>query len=219
MKSSTSDRERALQERLAGLSSSGVADARGKKGALPGAVRRLHGRRTLAGPVVTAHCGEGSVSAVLAALAQGRAGEILVAQGAGEWAYFGELTGAEAVRIGLAGIVVDGFVRDLERLSTLDLAIFARGLTPQGGRPTGPGESGAPLRIGEVEVRNGDWVVGDIDGLTVIPEDELEQVLARAESIAAAETACWERVLAGASLLDERYQDGAILREAIRRGR
>ena len=78
--------DRELQTRLLRLSSSGVADARGKKGALPGGIRRLHGQGTLAEPVVTAGCGEGSVSAVLATLARARPGEVLVAQGGGEWA-------------------------------------------------------------------------------------------------------------------------------------
>ena len=114
----------------------------------------------------------GAVSAVLASFEQATAGQILVAQGTGEWAYFGELTGAEAVRIGLAAVVVDGFVRDLERLSTLELPIFARGLTPQGGRATGPGEVDVPLRIGEAVVRSGDWIVADADGVVVIPKEE-----------------------------------------------
>ena len=64
--------------------------------------------------------------------------------------------------------------------------------------------------------QEGDWIVGDIDGLTVIPKAELEATVTRAQSIATAETACWERILAGASLLDERSQDGTILREASR---
>src|SRR5712691_4587235 len=101
MKNDPNDRESAIRARLSKLSSSGVADARGKKGAFPAAIKRLHGSATVAGPAVTASCGEGAVSAVLASLQQAKPGQILVAQGSGEWAYFGELTGAEAVRVGL----------------------------------------------------------------------------------------------------------------------
>jgi regulator of RNase E activity RraA len=208
----------AIRDRLLRLSSSGAADARGKRGALPGAIRRLHGAGTVAGPAITARCAPGAVAAVLASFEQATAGQILVAQGSGEWAYFGELTGAEAVRIGLAAVVVDGYVRDLERLTTLDLPIFARGSTPQGGRPTGPGEVDVPLRIGEAEVRSGDWIVADADGVVVIPKEDLGDVISRAEAISTTEAACWERVLGGASLLDQPYQDGTILREAIRSG-
>jgi regulator of RNase E activity RraA/kynurenine formamidase len=171
---------------------------------------------TVAGPVVTARCAPGAVSAVLASFEQATAGQILVVQGGGDWAYFGELTGAEAVRIGLAAVVVDGYVRDLERLSTLELPIFARGSTPQGARPTGPGEVGVPLRIGDEEVRDADWIVADADGVVVIPKEDLAEVISRAEAISASEAACWDRVLGGASLLEQPYQDGTILREAIR---
>jgi regulator of RNase E activity RraA/kynurenine formamidase len=205
-----------IRDRLSRLSSSGAADARGKRGALPGAIRRLHGAGTVAGPAITARCAPGAVSAVLGSLEQATAGQILVAQGTGEWAYFGELTGAEAVRIGLAAVVVDGFVRDLERLNTLALPIFARGSTSQGGRPTGQGEVGVPLRIGDAEVRTGDWIVADADGVVVIPKEDLDDVISRAEEISATEAACWDRVLGGTSLLDQPYQDGTILREAIR---
>jgi regulator of RNase E activity RraA len=107
-------------------------------------------------------------------------------------------------------------VRDLERLSTLELPIFARGLTPQGGRPTGPGEVDVPLRIGDADVRTGDWIVADADGVAVIPKEDLGDVISRAEAISATETACWDSVLRGASLLDQPYQDGTILRDAIR---
>jgi 4-hydroxy-4-methyl-2-oxoglutarate aldolase len=208
----------AIRDRLSRLSSSGVADARGKRGALPAAIRRLHGAGTVAGPAITARCATGAVAAVLGSFEHATAGQILVAQGGGEWAYFGELTGAEAVRIGLAAVVIDGYVRDLEQLSTLELSIFARGLTPQGGRPTGPGEVDVPLRVGDADVRAGDWIVADADGVVVIPEEDLGDVISRAEAISATEAACWDRVLGGASLLDQPYQDGTILRDAIRSG-
>ena len=97
----------------------------------------------------------------------------------------------------------------------LDLAVFARGLTPQGARPAGPGETGVPLRIGDADLHDGDWIVGDIDGVTVIPRAELEPTVTRAEEIAAAEAACWERIRAGSSLLDQRYQDGSIIRDSF----
>jgi regulator of RNase E activity RraA/kynurenine formamidase len=206
----------AIRDRLSRLSSSGAADARGKRGALPGAIRRLHGVGTVAGPAITACCVPGAVSAVLASFEQATAGQVLVAQGGGDWAYFGELTGAEAVRIGLAAVVVDGYVRDLERLSTLELPVFARGSTPQGARPTGRGEVGVPLLIGDEVVRTGDWIVADADGVVVIPKEDLDEVVGRAEAISASETACWDRVLGGAGLLDEPYQDGTILRDAVR---
>lgn len=206
----------ALAEHLARLSSSVVADACGKRGTFPPAIRRVHGSGCVAGPALTARCDEGSVSAVLASFERTAGGQVLVAQGPGDWAYFGELTGAEAVRVGLAAVVVDGFVRDAARLAALELPIFARGLTPLGARPAGWGEVGVPLRTGDIEVRTDDWIVADADGVVLIPKAQLAEVIKRAEAIAGAEAACFERVRGGASLLDQAYQDGTILREAIR---
>lgn len=201
-----------IRERLERLSSSGIADARGKQGALEGAIRRLHGAGTVAGTALTARCAEGSVAAVIHALEQAQPGQVLVIQGGGEWAYSGELTGAEAVRRGIVAFAIDGLVRDLERLSTIDLQVFARGTTPQGARVAGAGEANVPLTIGadRVVVNPGDWVVGDVDGVTVIPAGEVEAVVARGEEIAAAEAACFERILGGASLLDEPYGDSTM---------
>src|SRR4051812_8516049 len=136
-----------LRARLERLASSAIADARGKAGALPPAISRLSGTGTVAGPAVTARCGEASVAAVLRALADADPGSVLVVPGPGGWAYFGELTGAEAVRVGLAALVVDGYVRDFERLAKLPLPIFARGLTPQGAAPAGAGEAHVALEI------------------------------------------------------------------------
>src|SRR5205814_3809616 len=88
----------AMRVRLERLSSSGVGDASGKRRILDSGIRRLAGDGTFAGRAVTARCEEGSVSAVLRALAECEPGAVLVAHGPGEWAYFGELTGADAVR-------------------------------------------------------------------------------------------------------------------------
>jgi regulator of RNase E activity RraA len=197
-----------LRARLQALSSSAIEDARGKQGALPAAIQRLAGEGVFAGRAVTARCERDSVAAVLRTLAEAQVGDVLVAQGPGEVGYFGELTGAEAVRRGMAGIVVDGLVRDIEKLRALPLAIFARGLTPHGGLPAGRGEPGVDLTIGNIVVHPGDWVVGDADGVVVVPAADVERVAARAEEITAAELDCWQKVLAGESFFDQPSQDG-----------
>jgi regulator of RNase E activity RraA len=198
---------------LDGLSAAAVADARNKQGVLPPEIRWLHGDGPVAGRVVTAACAEGSASAMLRALLTAGQGDVLVVQGAGIWGYFGELAGAEAARRGIRAIVVDGLLRDLERLRTLDVHLFAHGLTPQGGRPDGGGTHGEPLQIGDVVVNPGDHIVGDVDGLVVVPAADVDTAAARAREIEAAEAEVWDRVLAGGSLLDEAGQYGASLRE------
>jgi 4-hydroxy-4-methyl-2-oxoglutarate aldolase len=207
-----------LRARLQALSASAVEDARGKQGALPASIQRLAGEGVVAGRAVTARCASGSVAAVLRALSQAGVGDVLVAHGPGECGYFGELTGAEAVRRGMAAIVVVGLVRDIEKLRTLPLPVFARGLTPHGGLPSGRGEVGVALRLGEVLVRPGDWIVGDADGLVVVPAGDVEGVTARAEEITATELDCWQNILGGASFFDQPGQDGTTLGERMLRG-
>jgi 3-hexulose-6-phosphate synthase/6-phospho-3-hexuloisomerase len=206
-----------MRARLEALSAAAVEDARGKRGALSAALARISGEGVVAGPARTALCDTGSVSAVLRALAEAEPGDVLVAQGAGEIGYFGELTGAEAVRRSLAAVVVDGMVRDVRRLRTLPLAVFATGVTPRGGLPEGSGEVDVPLRVGEEDVRPGDWIVADEDGVVVVPAAELDAVATRAEEITAAELACWDNVLAGQSLFDQASQDGTTIGSRMRR--
>jgi regulator of RNase E activity RraA len=198
---------------LDGLSAAAVADARAKQGVLPSRLRRLHGAGPLTGRVLTVACAEGSGSAMIQALARAGADDVLVIQGAGEWGYFGELAGAELARLGGRGVVVDGLLRDLGKLSTLPLHLYAAGLTPQGSKPSGGGTVGEPLTIDGVTVHTGDHIVGDLDGLVVVPAADVDAVAQRAREIEAAEAEVWDRVLAGGSLLDEPGQYGKSLRE------
>jgi 4-hydroxy-4-methyl-2-oxoglutarate aldolase len=207
--------EAAIRSRLQRLSAAVLEDAQGKRGALPSGIARLHGSALVAGPAVTARCPEGSVGALLRALAEASAGDVLVAQGPGECAYFGELTGAEATRRGVSAIVLDGLVRDLERLRTLPLSIFARGVSPHGALPDAAGETQVVLEIGAELVRPGDWIVADLDGVVVVPAAELEQAVVRAEELTTLEDACFQRVLAGESFFDQLSQDGTTIGERI----
>lgn len=197
-----------LPERLRGSTSSELCDANGKKGVLPPGIARLSGVGVVAGPAFTVRCQEGSVKGVFRALAEVRAGQVLVAQGPGPWAYLGDLAGAEAVRAGAVAVVIDGFARDLETIARTELALFARGTTPRGALARGPGELSVPLVLGETVVSPGDWVVGDRDGLVAISPHAVEGVLARAAEIAAAEQRTRRAMRDGTSLLDLPYQGG-----------
>ena len=74
------------------------------------------------------------------------------------------------------------------------------------------------VSIGRVTVRPGDWLVGDDDGVVLVPADEVEQVTARAEEITQRELTCWENVLGGQSFFDQLSQDGTTLGERMLRG-
>lgn len=92
-----------------------------------------------------------------------------------------------AVGLGIAGLVVDGCVRDIEESRQLDFPIFARGTVCGAGDKAGPGEINFPVACGGVVVRPGDIVLGDADGVVVVPKEDIEAVIAGVDKKLAAE--------------------------------
>ena len=88
---------------------------------------------------------------------------------------------------GALGVVTDGMVRDAAEIIALGLPVFCRGATPNSAFPSGPGEVGLPLAMGEVTIESGDVIIGDRDGVVVVPRTELAAVTARLELVAAKE--------------------------------
>src|SRR5699024_3881379 len=77
--------------------------------------------------------------------------------------------------------VIDGAIRDVDEIGALEFPVYARAVTPAGPYRNGPGRVGVPVAIGGVVVSPGDWLVGDSDGIAVIPQTDIEGVLADAE--------------------------------------
>lgn len=117
------------------------------------------------------------------AIYKGAPGYVLVADGKGHTknAYMGELMAAAAEALGLEGIVIDGLVRDRSDLQKLDLPIFAKGFVPNGPYKEGPGQLNSPVSCGGVSVQPGDLIVGDDDGVTVVPKQMIKAVFQKAE--------------------------------------
>jgi 4-hydroxy-4-methyl-2-oxoglutarate aldolase len=107
-----------------------------------------------------------------------------------------------ALQKGVAGLVVDGAVRDSQTMAELGFAVFARGLSIKGTQKNQPGRVGATITCGGTTVRQGDIVVGDRDGVVVIPAADLEEVLARARERAAKEDLMRKELAAGRSTVE-----------------
>ncbi|MDD4437206.1 MAG: RraA family protein [Tissierellia bacterium] len=114
---------------------------------------------------------------------QGRPGYVLIIDGKGhqEHAYLGDLLMSAAKAVGLNGIVIDGFVRDKATLIDLDFPIFAKGFMQRGPIKKEPGEINTEISCGGICVQPGDLVLGDYDGITVVPRNLIEIVLEKAE--------------------------------------
>jgi 4-hydroxy-4-methyl-2-oxoglutarate aldolase len=102
-----------------------------------------------------------------------------------ELGYWGEVLTTAAEARGIAGLVIDACVRDAAALEAHGFPVFSTGLALPGATKQLPGAVGAPAVVGGVEVATGDWVVGDVDGVTIVPGESLDAVLdaarARAE--------------------------------------
>jgi len=143
----------------------------------------------MAGPAFTI-VAEDDHLPVMSALAQAAPGDVLViASNGGSRAVFGELFATEARRRGLAGIVTDGFCRDVRGLRAIGLPVFARGTTPRSGTTVSRAAPGATIVCGGVEVSPGDIVFGDDDGLLIAATERIEAALETAEMIGRAERA------------------------------
>ena len=128
--------------------------------------------------------------------------------------YWGEVltTGAEAR--GLRGLVIDGGVRDVDALEAHAFPVFSTMIALRGATKQEPGWVGAASMVGDVEVSRGDWIVGDVDGVTVIPNAHLDDVLAAGRARAAKEEQFFAELRAGATTLQLLSLDDAPVERA-----
>lgn len=157
----------------------------------------------VAGPAFTVAGLGGDNLALHQAVASAPAGSVLVADvqraAHGHW---GEILAVAAQRHGIAGLVIDGGVRDVAEQADLGFPVFASLITVVGATKEHPGRFDVPVRVGGVVVAAGDLVVGDADGVIVIPAEEVEQTLARADARVAAEQSALDAIRSGVTTLD-----------------
>lgn len=174
-----------LLEPLARHGAAVVADAMDRFGALDSGIRALWPDARLVGNAFCVWTRAGDNLAVHDALDRTAPGDVLVVNGDGyaHRALLGELIGVKARARGLAGFVLDGAARDLADLERLGMPVFARASTPAGPYKDGPYRLLTPTAVGGVSVQPGDAVLGDRDGVVVVPRSELPAVLERARRI------------------------------------
>ena len=145
--------------------------------------------RTMAGTAVTARSRGGDNLTYLRALDFCRPGDVLVVDAGGDLsnAVVGGILTFYAATIGLAGVVIDGAIRDVAQIREREFPVYARGVTHRGPYKDGPGEINVTVSIGGMPVNPGDVVVGDQDGLLAIPQDGIEELIDEAHAILASE--------------------------------
>jgi 4-hydroxy-4-methyl-2-oxoglutarate aldolase len=193
-------------EALAGLDAATLHEAQGRSGALPPAIKPVDPGFRVAGPAYPVSSPPGDNFWIHHAVARAQPGAVLVVDvhGAGDFGYWGEILSHAAAARGIGGLVIDGGVRDAGRLREVGFPVFATGLCLTGTAkdPRGAGTLGTPVVLGSVAVRTGDLVVGDADGVVVVPAGDVDRVVAAALGRAAAEREVLARLEAGETTID-----------------
>jgi regulator of RNase E activity RraA len=147
------------------------------------------GEKTMAGTAVTARSRGGDNLTFLRALEFCRPGDVLLVDAGGDVAnaVIGGILSFYAAKIGVAGVVVDGAIRDVAEIRSREFPVYARGVTHRGPYKDGPGEINVPIQVGGMVVNPGDIVVGDQDGLLAIPPEDAAELIVKARGVLEAE--------------------------------
>jgi RraA family protein len=161
-----------------------LADVAGRRGTLGGRIQALSKSMKVAGPAFTVEVRPGDNLMIHAALVLAQPGDVIVVDGKGDLscALTGALMAAHAKKAGIAGFVIDGAVRDTEECAAGDFPIFAAGANPNGPLKNSPGRINWPVSLAGTAVNPGDLIVGDADGVVVLPRDLAAGIVAGAQA-------------------------------------
>ena len=188
------DFERPDEDTVAGFSAfetPAISDLMNRLYTMTTAIRnQTHEHLKILGPACTVKVYPGDNLMVHKSLDVAQPGDVVVVDAAGSamTAVLGDLVSTKARHRGIAGFVVDGLIRDLPAIRALgDFPVYARGVTPIGPLHRGPGEINYPISAGGIVVHPGDIIVGDLNGVVVVPRDIASELLERLTERAAAE--------------------------------
>ena len=141
------------------------------------------GPLTMVGTAVTVHCRGGDNLLPLRAFDYCRPGDVLVVDAGGDLsnAVVGGIITAGAAMLGLAGVIIDGAIRDVAEIREREFPVYARGVNHRGPYKNGPGEINVPVCIGGMVVQPGDIIMGDQDGLLAFPAAEAAALIEKAQ--------------------------------------
>ncbi len=189
-----------IRTALLQTSTSNLSDAMHHRPCLSNIHPRTPGLR-MAGPAVTVHTAPGDWNKVVQAIDLANAGDVLIADCGGvPPAVFGELAAQSAKGRNLAGVVINGAIRDVEISTRLGLPIFSASICSHAGEPKGFGEIGTEININGQTINPGDWIFGDDDGVMVLPRGQAVEYANRAVDVMESEQRLATEILGGKTL-------------------
>ncbi|MFS2101338.1 RraA family protein [Variovorax sp. Varisp85] len=195
-----------------------LADVAGRRGALHGRIQALRHRMKLAGSALTVEVRPGDNLMIHAAIALAKPGDVLVIDGKGDQsaALMGTIMMNACRQVGIAGVVIDGAVRDSVEIDEMGFPVFSVGTNPNGPTKLASGRIGHPVSVGGVAVRPGDLVIGDADGVVVVEREKVETLLQAAAKKVEDEAARIEAIKNGntaAKWLNSALRNAGVLKE------
>ena len=201
-----------LVQAFKGLPVANISDCMARMSAGGSRLRPMHNGAAMAGPALTVKCRPGDNLMIHKALMLALPGDVIVVDAGGDLtnALFGEIMVATSVQIGLAGIVLNGAVRDSQEIARGAFPLYAAGVTHRGPFKDGPGEINVPIAIDGMVIEPGDLIVGDADGLLCVPYEQAEALLTATLQKMEAEKKMLADIAAGA--LDTSWIDATLKR-------
>ncbi|AXF56245.1 RraA family protein [Salicibibacter kimchii] len=170
-------------EEFANLPTTAVSDGLGGKNHMDVGIKPLSAHWHVYGRAFTVDAPAGENISVLEGMYNATLGDVLIVDGKGATAnaLAGDFVIGLAQSLGLHGVVIDGVIRDIADIRELDLPVFTRGSTTAASKKTQEGNINVPVTVGGVEVHPGDIVVGDVDGVVIVPADQASEVAEKAK--------------------------------------
>lgn len=182
------------------VSTPNLSDAMHRSGDLKGIFTIVKGVKMI-GEAVTVRTYPGDWAKPVEAIDIAKRGNVIVIDAGGVGpAVWGELATESAIQKGISGVVIDGAIRDTPEIKKLKFPAFARLITPQAGEPKGFGEINVPVNAGGIKIFPGDWIVGDDDGVIVIPQSNAVEIANRAMDVLEKENRIRKEIREGSTL-------------------
>lgn len=188
-----------------GFSSATLHEAADRSGAVPETIRPIRLGMRVVGPALPVSCPAGDNLWLHRAVYEAQPGEVLVCEvNDPTYGYWGEILAVAAQERGIAGLVINGGVRDTDQLEACGFPTFSSNVAIRGTGKNADltGSVGKPVRLGEITISRGDLIVGDADGVVAIEQSQVAQVLAKSRQREDNEAAMLEKLRAGATTID-----------------
>ncbi|MDR2865867.1 MAG: orotidine 5'-phosphate decarboxylase [Methanomassiliicoccaceae archaeon] len=193
--------EEELFEAFSRVSTPNISDAYHKQGVIFGLTPHLQPGQRMVGRALTVQTANGDWAKPVEAIDRAKEGDIIVISvGGGNVAVWGELASESAKIMGVRGVVIDGAIRDIDDITASGFPSFSRYVVPNAGEPKGYGGIGIEITICNQTVRNGDWMIGDENGLMVVPKEVAVEVANRSLDVRERENRTREEIRRGSTL-------------------